>query len=184
MKTYADASQVGSPEGQNEEATTSSDAAILELAPNFSMRTLKQAQTTLLGMGAEAESETLIGTHYGSRKWEDGLLHYGLVAVETARCKGGKKIKLGVHTGALTERGHRFPAQVKAEALEATRAGWSLPLSKKCKVEQELEVFVSEAPFADVAALNAWNLTQVETLEDRVAKKRIDTAEELPVSLD
>jgi len=184
VKTYADASQVGSAEGQNEEATAASIAALLEMAPRFSMRTLKQAQTTLLGMGAEAESEKLIGTHYGSSLWDDGLLHYGLVAVETARCKGGKKTKLGIHTGSLTEPGHRFPVQVKDEALEATRGTWSLRLSEKCKVDQELEVFVSDVPIADATALNAWNLKQVESLADRVAKKRIETAEEQSVSLD
>jgi hypothetical protein len=184
VKTYGDASQVGSPEGQDEEATSASVAAILELAPQFTMRTLRQAQTTLLALGAEAESKSLVGAHYRSSKWEDGHLHYGLVAVETARCKGGKKIKLGIHTGDLTEPGHRFPVQVKADALEATRSAWSMRLAEKCKVEQQLEVFVSEIPIGSAEELNAWNRTQVEGLADRVAKKRIETAEELPVSLD
>ena len=184
VKTYADAAQVGSAEGQSEEATQAGIAAILQLAPSFSIRTLKQAQTTLLGMGAEAESESLAGTHFAPLMWEDGLLHYGLVAVETARCKGGKKTKMGVHLGALTEVGLRFPPEVKREAMAATQSAWTMSLSKKCKVEQELEVFVSEKPLATADELAAWNQSQKEGLGERVVKKTVEFSEETPVHLD
>jgi hypothetical protein len=184
VKTFADAAQVGSAEGQDAEATQAGVAAILQLAPGFSIRTLKQAQTTLLGMGAEAESKALAGTHFGHLMWDDGLLHYGLVAVETARCKGGKKTKMGVHTGALTEVGHRFPPVVKRESMAATQAAWAMTLSEKCKVDQVLEVFVSEKPLATADELAAWNQSQQETLGDRVVKKTLEFAEETPVHLD
>ena len=184
VKTYGDAAQVGSSEGQNEEATAASIAAIESLAPDFSLRTLKQAQTTLLGLGAEAQAEGIVGTHFASSKWEDGQLHYGLVAVETARCKGGKKTKIGVHTGTLAEPGQRFPVEVKAEAEERVKADWSPELAAKCKVDQELEVFVSDLPIASTEELATWTTQQVEAIGDRAAKKRYDIAEETPVVLD
>jgi hypothetical protein len=189
VKTYADAAQVGSAEGQNEEATQAAVAAILELAPQFSMRTLKQAQTTLLGMGAALESEGLPGTHFAALKWGDGFLHYGLLAVETARCKGGKKTKMGIHSGALTEVGKRFPLEVKAASLAATQSVWAFDLSAKCKVEQELEVSVSEVPFATADALAAWHQVQRDALGERVVKERVvkktlEFTEDVPVHLD
>lgn len=184
VKTYGDAAQVGSAGGQNQEATDASVAAIERLAPQFTLRTLKQAQTTLLGMGAEEQAQSVVGTHFAAQKWEDGRLHYGLVAVETARCKNGKKTKIGVHTGTLSEAGQRFPVEVQAAAEEAVKTGWDLELSEKCKVEQELEVFVSEAPLTSGEQLDQWTAAQLETLTDRAAKKRYDTAEEQPVVLD
>ena len=184
VKTYGDAAQVGSPEGQNEEATAASIAAIESLAPQFGMRTLKQAQTTLFSLGAEAQAQGIVGTHYAASKWDDGQLHYGLVAVETARCKDGKKIKLGVHTGTLAEPGHSFPVEVKERATEAVQNSWDLELAEKCKVEQEVEVFVSDVPISDAQELEAWTTEQLSSLEDRVAKKRYDFAEETPVVLD
>ena len=184
VKTYGDASQVGSAGGQNQEATDASVEAIERLAPSFSLRTLKQAQTTLFGMGAEEQAQSLIGTHFAEKKWDDGQLHYGLVAVETARCKNGKKTKLGVHTGTLSEPGQRFPVEVQAAAEEAVKSSWSLELSAKCKVEQELEVFVSEMPLTIGEELDQWTAAQLEALADRAAKKRYDTAETQPVLLD
>ncbi len=184
VKTFADAAQVGSAEGQNAEATQAGVAAILQLAPGFSTRTLKQAQSTLLGMGAEAESKSLIGTHFGQLKWEDGFLHYGLVAVETARCKGGKKTKMGVHLGSLTEVGHRYPLEVERETTAAVQVAWAFTLSGKCKVDQELEVFVSKKPLATADELAAWNLSQQEALGNRVVRKTLEFAEETPVHLD
>ena len=184
VKTYGDAAQVGSAGGQNQEATAASVEDIERLAPQFSLRTLKQAQTTLLGLGAEEQAQGIVGTHFGAKRWEDGRLHYGLVAVETARCKDGKKTKIGVHSGTLSEPGQRFPVEVQAAAEEAVKAGWALELSEKCKVDQELEVFVSDTPLSGGEELEQWTAAQLETLEDRVAKKRYDTAEEQPVMLD
>ena len=184
VKTYGDAAQVGSANGQNEEATGASVEAIERLAPQFTLRTLKQAQTTLYGMGAEAQAEQLVGTHFAAHKWEDGRLHYGLVAVETARCKEGRKTKLGVHTGTLSEPGQRFPVEVQAAAEEAVKTGWTLELAEKCKVEQELEIFVSDSPLTSGQQLEEWTAAQLEALTDRVAKKRYDTVEDQPVLLD
>lgn len=184
VKTYADAAQVGSAEGQNEEATAAGIAAILELAPSMSVRALKQSQTTLLGLGAEEQSKGLVGIHYSNLMWDDGLLHYGLVVVETARCKQGRKTRLGVHLGSLTEVGQRFPGAVEQEALAAAQEDWNFGLSKKCKVEQELEFFVSDQPLPDADAIAAWGKTQQDGLADRVVNKTIEFAEETPVHLD
>ena len=89
-----------------------------------------------------------------------------------------------MHTGTLAEPGHRFPVEVQAAAEEAVKTGWALELSEKCKVEQELEVFVSDVPLSVGQALEEWTAAQLETLADRVAKKRIDTVEDQPVLLD
>jgi hypothetical protein len=184
VKTYADAAQVGSAEGQNEEATAAGVAAILELAPSMSVRVLKQSQTTLLGLGAEEQSKGLLGIHFSSQMWEDGLLHYGLVVLETARCKKGKKTKIGVHLGSLTEVGHRFPAVVHQEALAAAQEHWEFGLSKKCKVKQELEFFVSDKPLLNADAISAWGKIQQESLVERVVSKTVEFIEETPVHLD
>ena len=70
------------------------------------------------------------------------------------------------------------------EAEAAAVESWSFDLSRKCKVEQELEVFVSDAPIATAEELAAWTASQLEPLEERQHKKRYDFAEDTAVSLD
>ena len=68
--------------------------------------------------------------------------------------------------------------------MEAVQNSWNLELAEKCKVEQEVEVFVSDVPISDAQELEVWTTEQLSSLEDRVAKKRYDFAEETPVVLD
>ncbi len=174
VNAFADAAQVGSLDGQDAEATTAAIAAINEVAPNLPARAVEQARTTLTSLGASTDADALVRYRFADKTREDGRLHWGVIAVEVATCKKGDTW-LGVHTGSVNDVGTVWPDQIQG-ATDTALAAWTFELADKCKGTQSLEVYLpSEPQTAD--ELEAWTKDQLEELEKRSAKKRVDVAE-------
>jgi len=179
VNAFADAAQVGSLEGQAAEATAAAVAAIQTVAPHLPARAVEQARTTLTSLGAVDEADALAIHRFSEKVRDDGRLHWGVVVVEVATCKKGDTW-LGVHTGSVNDAGRVWPDQVQA-ATDTALGAWTFDLADKCKGTQGLEVFLPHEPqTADEEA--AWTAERLEELEERAAKKRVDT-QEAPLAL-
>ncbi len=182
VSAFADAAQVGSTTGQDMKATATAVEDLVSLVPTLDGAPLEQARTTLESLGALEEAARVPALRYSELLWDDGRLHYGLVAVETAQCKNGK-IRLCAHNGSLAERGERFPHTIKTAAAEAASFTWVFPIAEKCKGSQTLEFFVSPMPFSSPEEVALFHQEVAKELENRVATKRTVVAEEREVPL-
>jgi len=176
VNAFADAAQVGSLDGQDAAATAAAVKAITGMAASLPAQALDQARTTLLSMGAEAESSAMAGHRYAAEKRDDGKLHYGLIAVETATCKKGDT-QIGVHVGEAVEPGNKWPDQVHEGIQAAVESGWSFEVASKCKGQGSVEVLLTDLPMGDTAAVDAWVKEQLREIDKREAKKRFDFEE-------
>ncbi len=161
INAFADAAGVGSLEGQDPEAAAAAIATLLEIAPELPPAGVEFARVTLQSLGAPAESDALAGVRYEGLRFEDGQLHYAVVAVETWTCKKGTT--LTVHTGEVIDGGQRWPDQLEGPVTEATAAAWDFGPGKKCTAEGDTEFFLPRAPAGDAAAMEDF---YVQTLED------------------
>ena len=173
VAAFADAAQVGSLEGTDAETAKAGTAALVALAPELPIRAIDQARTTLLALDAAAESNALAGVRYADKKWDDGLLHYGLIVIETATCKKGD-IWIGVHAGSLVESGNRWPDQLGEGLESAVESGWEFELAKKCKGEVVIETLLASEPAANADELSTWVRESVRDLERDGAAKNFD----------
>lgn len=172
INAFADAAQVGSLEGQDPEVTKAAVAAINALAPELPAQALDQARTTLTSLGDEASANALSAWRYADRMRDDGKLHYGLIAVETATCKKGDTW-LGLHSGEAVEGGALWPDQIQAAAEAAVESQWTFELAKKCKGTAEITVLMTELP-GDEAAIQEWADEQLKELREREVKKLLE----------
>ena len=182
QNAFADAAQVGAIEGQDLTTTKAAVDALVSLVPTLDGMPLEQSRTTLESLGALDEAARVPALRYADLLWDDGRLHYSVVAVETARCKNGK-VRLGVHTGSAIEKGVRFPNTIAAAAPEAISFAWVFNLAEKCKGQQTLEYFVNTMPSATPEEIEAFHAQTLAELENRAATKRYDFAEEREVPL-
>ncbi len=182
VNAFADAAQVGAIEGQDISTTKTAVDALVSLVPTLDGMPLEQSRTTLESLGALDEAARVPALRYAELLWEDGRLHYGVVAVETARCKNGK-VRMGIHTGSAVEKGVRFPNTIAGDAPEAISFAWVFKLAEKCKGRQTLEYFVSKMPSGTLEEIQAFHAQTLTELENRAAAKRYDFAEEREVPL-
>lgn len=170
VNAFADAAQVGALEGQDMATTKTAVEALISLVPTLDGMPLEQARTTLESLGALDDAARVPALRYSDLLWNDLRLHYGVVALETARCKNGK-VRLGIHTGSAIEKGVRFPSAIGGIAPEAISFAWVFGLADKCKGRQTLEYFVSEMPVATPEEIQAFHEQILKDIETRAATK-------------
>ena len=151
-------------------------STILEVAPKLPTQALNQARITLIGLGAEAESDALVAVRYGSVLQADKSLLYGSVILDVATCKKGDT-KVEVHVVQVSDGGHTWPDQLLERVKTQAGSSIALDLGDRCKGTSTPEYIVSTEPFKDVAAFQAWADEQVKAAENKYAEskpKRID----------
>lgn len=151
VNAFADAAHVGSLDGQDAETTKLAVKAIVEAAPNLPTRAVEQARTTLTSLGAQTEADALVAVRYKEALQPDGL-HWGVIVIENAVCKGDK-VKVNVHHGEAIQAGTMWPDQTSAPVHAAAMSTWEYPLAKKCEVTHEL--WLAETPM-DPAGMETW----------------------------
>jgi hypothetical protein len=149
-------------------------STIIELAPKLPTQAVNQARITLLSLGAESESDALAAVRYQSVRQASGGLMYGMLVVDDATCKKGDR-RVEVHAVQVNEAGHTWPDQL-AERVKPSAATIETTLASRCKGTGTVRIVVSEEPFANAAAFNAWVDTQLKAIEKDagVAPKRLD----------
>jgi len=169
VNAFGSTARPGSVYEGSEEAISAASTAITEIAPSLSIDGLRQAIPILEGLGAMEAAASLPGAHFASSMWDDGLLHYGVLVVDSARCSRGR-IRIGVHVSEFTESGTRFPEQVAQQAPDAMhdalapfqeyencRGGEALPL----------EIIVSESPLVSSDVMAAWVEAKLAEIQSR-----------------
>jgi len=169
VNAFGSTARPGSVYEGSEAAALAASTAITEIAPLLSLDGLRQATPVLEALGAMEAAASLPGAHFASSMWDDGLLHYGVLVVDSARCSRGR-IRIGVHVSEFTESGSRFPEQVAQQAPDAMhdalapfeeyencRGGEALPL----------EIIVSESPLVSSDVMAAWVEAKLAEVQSR-----------------
>jgi hypothetical protein len=155
VNAFADAAGVGRPGGADPESVKLAVAALDEVAPSLPPRAVDQARTTLLTLGAEADSDKLAIVRYKDVMQASGGLLYGVAATEIATCKKGD-VRMVFHHAQVNEGGHTWPDQVAERIAPAVTAGFKLDLATSCKGTGTVENASPPAPFKDAAAYDEW----------------------------
>jgi hypothetical protein len=173
INSFTDAAQVGQVGGMDQATANKAARTIVTLAPELSNKAVEQARLTLQTLGAEAESDELAAIRYSDLKQEDGTFLWGVIAAESASCKGGKKPMQRLNFSAVSEPGNTWPDQFEEKAQASLETAWTLDLAERCKVEGTTTFVVPSEPFASEAELKAWLDAQLDEVADPNVKKPI-----------
>jgi hypothetical protein len=170
INAFADAAQVGSVDGMNQATAKRATRAIVTLAPSLSQKGIEQARITLNTLGAELESDELATLRYADLKQEDGFV-WGVVVVENAPCKGGKRFTQRMHWARAVDPGNTWADQALDKVTSSIEVAWTLDLAERCRAEGENTFHVSSLPFATDDELKAWATDTINDLVQEEAKK-------------
>jgi len=173
ISAFTDAARVGQVGGMDQPTANKAVRAIVELAPELSIKAVEQARLTLQTLGAEAEADSIAAVRYDAVKQDDGMFLWGVVAVENASCKGGKKMMQRLNFAAVSDPGNTWPDQFEEKVQASLETAWPLDLAERCKGEGTLNLRVPSAPFASEADLKTWIDAQLEEAADPAVKKPI-----------
>ncbi len=182
VNAFADAAGVGSSKGADPEAVKLAIASINEVAPLLPGKAVDQARTTLLTLGAEADSDRLAVIRYKDVMQASGGLLYGVVTTEVATCKKGDK-RVAIHTAQVNEGGKTWPDQLKERVADPVNTVMKLDLAKSCKGTGEIENRTPPAPFKDAAAYQAWVDETLKEVQKVHPDLKIKVIPEDPLSL-
>lgn len=182
IAAFPDAANVGAVGGMDDAAAKKAVRTIVSLAPELSPKAVEQARLTLQTLGAELESDQMAAIRYKDAKQDGDTFLWGLIAVEDASCKGGKKPMQRFHSARVIDRGNTWADQLLEKAQTSAETVWTLDLAERCKVEGETRYFVPDAPFADAAAWQTWVDTIIRDNSSDAVKKPIKIEEE-PIRL-
>ena len=184
VNAFGSTARPGSVYEGSEAAALAAATAITEIAPVLSIDGLRQAIPVLEGLGAMEAAASMPGAHFASSMWDDGLLHYGVIVVDSARCSRGR-IRIGIYVAELTESGTRFPEQVLQQAPEAMHDDLA-PFQEyeNCRGGEALstEVIVSESPLVSEDVMAAWVDAKIAEIQSR-EPWRFERHDEAPVAL-
>ncbi|MDP2312011.1 MAG: hypothetical protein Q8P41_03835 [Pseudomonadota bacterium] len=155
VDAFANAAGVGREGGADQETVKLAVAAINDVAPLLPEKAIEQARTTLLSLGAEADSDRLAGIRYKNALQPSGGLLYGVVTTETATCKKGD-VRVIIHHAPINEAGRTWPNQVNERIQAAVNGTFDLKLATSCKGTGANETLTPAAPFTDAAGYQAW----------------------------
>jgi hypothetical protein len=173
INSFTDAARVGQVGGMDQAAANKAARAIVDLAPELSVKAVEQARLTLQTLGAEAEADSLAAVRYAELKQDNGMFLWGVVAVENASCKGGKKLMQRLNYAPVSESGSTWPDQFEEKVQASLEVAWPMDLAERCKGEGTVSLRVPAEPFATEADLNAWLETQLNEAADPAVKKPI-----------
>lgn len=182
VNAFSNAAQVGSAAGTNNETAKLAAAAINELAGSLPDRAIDQARTTLLALGAEADSDKLAAVRHKALLQPTGGLLYGVVTTEVATCKKGD-VKVELHYATITDTGHTWPDQVAERIAPAVQAAFGLDLASKCKGTGTVESVTPPSPLKDEAAFKAWVATELQAATKKNPGVKIKESAEDPLNL-
>jgi hypothetical protein len=154
IDSYADAARVGREGGADADAVKLAVASINKVAPLLPEKGVDQARTTLLALGAEADSDRLAGIRFKNVLQPAGGLLYGAFTVESATCKKGDA-RVVLHHAVINEAGRTWPNQVGERIGPTVAENFDLDLATSCKGTGTNETTTSPA-LKDAAAYQAW----------------------------
>ena len=146
LNAFGDAANVGSLEGIDEAAAKEATAAIESLAPQIHPDAMEQARDTLLALGAEDLSNSVVQYRWPDRI-QAGTYAYAVVATEDITCKNGKQ-QVIFHHGRLTNF-TQWPDALEMDVEGRVKEGWSLNGAEKCKGTGSIAVKMSPTPVDD-----------------------------------
>lgn len=170
INAFADAAQVGSIGGMDQAAAKRATRAIVGLGPSLSQKGVEQARVTLNALGSELESDEMSALRYADLQQDDGFV-WGVVVVENAPCKGGKRFTQRMHWSRAIDQGNTWADQALDKVTSSVEVAWTLDLAERCRVEGEETFHVSPLPFATDDELKAWATETMDELVDAEAKK-------------
>lgn len=184
VNAFADAAGVGSVAGMNVEAAKEAVAAINALAPTLPAKAVDQARTTLLNLGAEADSDRLAVIRYKDAMQSSGGLLYGVVTTEVATCKKGDT-RVVIHTAQVNEGGKTWPDQVNDRLADPVKTAMKLDLASSgaCKGTGTHENATPPGPFKDGAAYQKWVDDTILEIQKKYPDLKIKVMPEEPLSL-
>lgn len=130
-------------------------------SPNLPKGWLPILRKLLLEFKADTQAEQLAALFYADALHSDGQLHYGVVVIETGRCRR-KSTQIRAHVGEGIDPGNKWPDQVSAQIKAKVRSDWSFTLAKDCGGGASTDVYMSAEPLTP-DALRAWQQEQVDT---------------------
>lgn len=184
VNAFADAVGVGSVKGPDAEAAKEAIAAINALAPTLPAKAIDQARTTLLNLGAEADSDRLAVIRHKDVMQSSGGLLYGVVTTEVATCKKGDT-RVAIHTAQVNEGGKTWPDQLRDRVADPVKTAMELDLaaSGSCKGTGTHENVTPSAPFKDAAAYQKWVDDTILEIQKKYPDLKIKVIPEEPLSL-
>lgn len=182
VNAFADATGVGSAAGANPEAVALAVAALNEIAPTLPAKAVDQARTTLLTLGAEADSDKLAAVRHKDVLQASGGLLYGVITAEIATCKKGDT-QIALHMAQINDRGQTWPDQLADRIKESIGTTWKLDLGARCKGTSKTETFTPAAPFKDTAAYQVWVDATVRELQKKTPDVKFKNVSEDPLNL-
>lgn len=184
VNAMADAAGVGGAAGTDPETLKAAATAINEVAPLLPAKAVDQARTTLLTLGAEADSDRLAVVRYKDAMQASGGLLYGVVTTEVATCKKGDT-RVVIHTAQVNEGGKTWPDQVKDRLADPVTTAMKLDLASSgaCKGTGTVENVTPSAPFKDAAAYQKWVDDTLVEIQKKHPGIKIKVIPEDPLSL-
>jgi hypothetical protein len=138
----------------NVDAAAKAAAELQQLGPKLPPKAVDQGRSTLLALGANELADGFAANRWPDRK-ENGRYRYGVVIVETATCKNGKKQAV-FHFSAVHEPGKVWPEQLKDSLRGKMPEDWKLSLAESCKGTGESTFEMTSEPLAGAEAEKAW----------------------------
>lgn len=178
---FADASQVGTLAGLNNDTAALAASAIRGMGPSLPPKSVEQARITLAVLQDEAGSDALVVHRYKDVLQDDGSLLYGVVVMEDAVCKNGKASQR-YHVAPAVDQGQTWPDQLEEKVKSTVEMNWTLNLAERCKGEGTVKYLVPDAPFADRAAMKLW-VKEVTRTHANPDVKRSIRVDQQPVAL-
>lgn len=140
-------------------AATAAAEAINAAVPTMPRELLPDVRKQLEGLGAQDAANQLALIYYKDQLHDDGKLHYGVVAIEAANCKRGRK-ETRVHVGEGVDPVGQWPDQVAGSFRYLVKGNWPTTLAKECKGGGSTDVIVSPEPL-DPKQMLIWQKEQV-----------------------
>lgn len=140
-------------------AAAAAASAIEAAVPTLPRELLPDVRKQLESLGAQDAANRLALIYYKDALHSDGKLHYGVVAIEAANCKKGRK-ETRVHIGEGVDPIGQWPDQVAGSFRYLVKGNWPTTLAKECKGGGSTDVVVSPEPLSP-GDLSAWQSEQV-----------------------
>lgn len=178
VNAFGDAANLGSTDGPDEAARDAAVAALVELAPDLSGRSIGRARGVLQALDASDEASSLAKYRWPER-YTGERYGYGVAVTQTLSCKKGTEMVL--HLAQMTEGGDAWPDQLPAQVEGKVPGLWELEKrAKKCKGTSSISVVVSPEPWGEPEAWEAFKKLHTTNFEANSSEASKATVQEQP----
>ena len=163
VEAFADAANVGSVEGRDDEAAATAAEALLKLGSSLDPKAVDTSRRVLTALGMPDKSDAFVQYRWPDRL-ADGHYSYGVAALVTGTCKNGKQ-KGDLHLGIALEPAMHWPDQLKSSVEQFVQTWSAQEDIVKCKGTPSIAITTMTEPAVNADAISAWMTEQKTAFE-------------------